>query len=102
MLTSEGHTIVAAAHVKPWSISYDDRPTNGMSMCNLCHWSFDKGLMSVGNDYEVLVSKRVQVEKNLPGHILTLSDRNIFTPDEQKFWPAQDNLNWHRKNLFSR
>jgi hypothetical protein len=35
----------------------------------------------VGKDYEVLVSKRVQVEKNLPGHILTLSDRSIFTPD---------------------
>jgi putative restriction endonuclease len=102
MLTPEGHTIVEAAHVKPWSISYDDRPTNGMSLCKLCHWSFDKGLMSVGNDYEVLVSKRVQVDKNLPGHILTLSDRNIFTPDEHKFWPAQDNLTWHRKNLFRR
>ena len=100
MLTPEGHTIVEAAHVKPWSISYDDRPTNGMSLCKLCHWSFDKGLMSVGKEYEVLVSKRVQVEKNLPGHILTLSDRNIFTPEEQKFWPTHDNLHWHRKNTF--
>jgi putative restriction endonuclease len=100
MLTPEGHTIVDAAHVKPWSISYDDRPTNGMSLCKLCHWSFDKGLMSVGKEYEVLVSKRVQVEKNLPGHILTLSDRNIFTPEDHKFWPAQDNLHWHRRNLF--
>ena len=24
MLTPEGHTIVEAAHIKPWSISYDD------------------------------------------------------------------------------
>ena len=102
MLTPEGHTIVDAAHVKPWKDSFDDRPTNGMALCKLCHWSFDKGLMSVGKEYEVLVSKRVQVEKNLPGHILTLSDRNIFTPDEHKFWPAQDNLHWHRRNLFRR
>ena len=102
MLTPEGHTVVEAAHIRPWRISYDDRPTNGLSLCRLCHWSFDEGLMSVGKDYEVLVSKRVQVEKNLPGHILTLSDRNIFTPDEQKFWPEQDNLYWHRKNLFRR
>jgi putative restriction endonuclease len=100
MLTPEGHTIVDAAHVKPWKDSFDDRPTNGMALCKLCHWSFDKGLMTVGKDYEVLVSKRVQVEKNLPGHILTLSDRNIFTPEEHKFWPAQDNLHWHRKQLF--
>ncbi len=102
MLTPEGHTIVDAAHVKPWKDSFDDRPTNGMALCKLCHWSFDKGLMSVGKEYEVLVSKRVQVEKNLPGHILTLSDRNIFTPEEHKFWPAQDNLHWHRKHLFRR
>jgi len=100
MLTPEGHTIVDAAHVKPWKDSFDDRPTNGMALCKLCHWSFDKGLMSVGQKYEVLVSKRVQVEKNYPGHILTLTDRPIFTPDEKKFCPAQDNLGWHRRNTF--
>jgi putative restriction endonuclease len=100
MLTPEGHTIVDAAHVKPWKNSFDDRPTNGMALCKLCHWSFDKGLMSVGKEYEVLVSKRVSVEKNYPGHILTLTDRPIFTPDENKFWPAQDNLHWHRQRIF--
>ena len=30
MLTPEGHTVVEAAHIRPWSISYDDRPTNGL------------------------------------------------------------------------
>ena len=100
MLTPEGHTIVDAAHVKPWKDSFDDRPTNGMALCKLCHWSFDKGLMSVGKEYEVLVSKRVSIQKNYPGHILTLTDRPIFTPDEQKFWPTQNNLHWHRRNTF--
>ena len=100
MLTPEGHTVVEAAHVKPWSESHDDMPTNGMALCRLCHWSFDEGLMSVGKKYEVLVSKRVQVEQNLPGHILTLRDRSIFTPEEDKFWPAQKNLDFHRRNYF--
>ena len=100
MLTPEGHTVVEAAHVKPWSESHDDMPTNGMALCRLCHWSFDEGLMSVGKKYEVLVSKRVQVEQNLPGHILTLRDRSIFTPEEDKFWPAQENLEWHRNTYF--
>ena len=100
MLTPEGHTVVEAAHVKPWSESYDDMPANGMALCRLCHWSFDEGLMSVGKKYEVLVSKRVQVEQNFPGHILTLRDRSIFTPEEDKFWPAQENLEWHRNTYF--
>ena len=102
MLTPEGHTIVDAAHVKPWKDSFDDRPTNGMALCKLCHWSFDKGLMSVSRKYEVLVSKRIMVEQNYPGHILTLTDRPIFTPEQENFWPAQDNLHWHRNKIFVR
>jgi putative restriction endonuclease len=102
MLTPEGHTIVDAAHVKPWKDSFDDRPTNGMALCKLCHWSFDKGLMSVSKKYEVLVSKRVMKEQNYPGHILTLTDRPIFTPEQESFWPGQDNLKWHRRNTFRR
>ena len=102
MLTPDGHTVVVAAHIKPWSEGHDDRPTNGMALCRLCHWSFDEGLMSVGTKYEVLVSTSVQVEQNLPGHILTLRDRSIFKPGEQRFWPGQKNLDWHRKEAFRR
>jgi putative restriction endonuclease len=100
MLTPDGHTVVEAAHIKPWSESQDDKPSNGLSLCRLCYWSFDEGLMSVGIKYEVLVSRRVQTEHNLPGHILTLRDRPIFTPAEDEYRPAQDNLSDHRKRKF--
>jgi len=102
MLTPEGHTIVDAAHVKPWSESHNDSPTNGMALCKLCHWSFDEGLMSVGTEYEVLVSKFVTINQNYPGHILTLSDRNIIRPEKIEFWPNQDNLKWHREKVYCR
>jgi putative restriction endonuclease len=100
MLTLDGHTVVEAAHIKPWSEGHDDRPANGLALCRLCHWSFDEGLMSVGVEYEVLVSRRVQIEQNLPGHILTLRDRHIFTPNGDQYWPTQDNFDYHRKNAF--
>jgi len=102
MLTPDGHTVVEAAHIKPWSEGHDDRPTNGLALCRLCHWSFDEGLMSVGVKYEVFVSKRVQIEQNLPGHILTLRDRQIFTPGEDQYWPAQHNFDYHRSKTFLR
>jgi putative restriction endonuclease len=101
MLTPEGHTVVEAAHIKPWSESHDDRPTNGFALCRLCHWSFDEGLMGVGKDYEVLVSKRVRTEQNYLGHILTLIDRPIFKPAEKIYWPDKNNLEWHRKKKFA-
>jgi putative restriction endonuclease len=100
ILTPEGHTVVEAAHIVPWSETHDDLPTNGLCLCRLCHWSFDEGLMSVGDQYEVLVSRRVRIERNMPGHILTLSDRPIFKPGEDHFHPSHENLAWHRKIRF--
>ena len=100
MLTLEGHTVVEAAHIVPWSESHNDQPTNGMALCRLCHWSFDEGLMGVSKNYEVKISPHVSRENNFPGHMLTLSDRLIFRPETSKHWPDQDNLKWHRKKVF--
>ncbi len=102
MLTPEGHTVVEAAHIIPWSKSHDDQPSNGLCLCRLCHWSFDEGLMSVGKQYEVLVSNQVRIDQNMPGHILTLAERPIFKPDEKHFWPSPENLDSHRKTCFAR
>jgi putative restriction endonuclease len=56
--------------------------------------------MSVGASYEVLVSRRVRMDQNMPGHMLTLTDRPIFRPAKEPFWPAQDNLEGHRRRTF--
>ena len=100
MLTLDGHTVVEAAHIIPWRETKDDKPTNGLSLCRLCHWSFDEGLMGVGKNYEVLISKQVKREPNFPGHMLTLSDRTIFRPIMKTYWPAQEKIEWHRKEVF--
>lgn len=100
MCTPEGHTAVDAAHIKPWSESHNDNPTNGMALCKLCHWSFDEGFMSVNKEYQVLVSPTVIRNSNLPGHIMTLSDRPMFRPSESRFWPDQESFHWHRKERF--
>jgi len=102
MRTPEGHTIVDAAHIKPWSVSHNDHPTNGIALCKLCHWSYDEGLMSVDRNYHVMISAAVKNDQNLPGHMLTLSDRPVFRPSESRFWPDQDNLAWHRRERFTK
>lgn len=100
MLTPDGHTLVDAAHIVPWSESKDDKPTNGLALCRLCHWSFDEGLMAVGENYEVKISPQVTREPNFPGHILTLSDRPIFRPQDSTYWPILENFARHRKKVF--
>jgi putative restriction endonuclease len=100
MIAPEGHTIVEAAHIKPWAMNGDDRPTNGLALCRLCHWSFDEGLMSVGSGYEVLVSRQAKKDPNIPGPIMTFADRPIFRPPEDLYWPSQLNFAWHRRAVF--
>ena len=102
MLTPDGHTVVDAAHIVPWSVSQNDDPRNGMALCRLCHWTFDEGLIGVSSLYEVVTSPQLAVGRNVPGHLLTLSGRGIIGPAEKLFWPDLDALNWHVRNVFRR
>jgi putative restriction endonuclease len=100
ILTSDGHTIVEAAHIVPFSISRNDDPRNGLCLCRSCHWSFDEGLIGVSAKYEVITSPQLTANSNLPSYIVTLAGRGIIHPIEEKFLPNLDNLAWHRKETF--
>ena len=100
MITPDGHTVVDAAHIMDWAISHNDHPSNGFALCKLCHWSFDKGLVAVGDTYEVRVSRAVREEPNLPGHIASFQGRHLILPTAQAMFPAKENLQWHRKEKF--
>lgn len=100
ILTPEGHTVIEAAHITPWSETQNDKPQNGMALCKLCHWSFDEGLMGVDTQYNVLISPKVRQDGNYSGHIEMLSDRGIIKPEDKLFWPSQENLERHRKIKF--
>ena len=100
MLTPEGHTVVAAAHIMPWSVSRNDDPRNGMALCQLCHWTFDEGLLGVSQEYRVLASPQLTANRNIPGHLPTMSGRLIIGPVEQPLWPGSIYLKWHYKQVF--
>jgi putative restriction endonuclease len=100
MLTPDGHTVVNAAHIVPWSISQNDDPRNGIALCRLCHWTFDEGLIGVSFRYLVITSPQLATGQNVPGHLLTLNGRGIIGPFEQPLWPDLDALTWHRQNVF--
>ncbi len=98
IVTPEQHTAVDAAHIIPWSISHNDNVDNGMALCKLCHWAFDKGMMGVSKDYDVIVSKQVMLEPNAPGFLMTLEGRRIISPENSAMWPSQENLKQHRRD----
>lgn len=97
IITAEGHTVVDAAHIIPWSRSHNDDLRNGMALCKICHWAFDEGMMGVSEDYDVITSRQIAANPNVPGFLLTLTGRSIIPPPDRDLWPAQRYLAEHRK-----
>ena len=97
--TLDGHTAVTAAHIVPWSETRDDRPTNGMALCRMCHWTFDEGLLGVSQVYEVIASRQLNTLDNLPGYLTNLEGRGIVGPSQEQFWPDASSLRWHQENV---
>lgn len=100
--TAEGHTAVVGAHIIPWSISHNDDPRNGLSLCRLCHWTFDEGLITINLDYVVRTSPQLISMGNLPAHLSLLNQRGMIRPDDSDFLPTPDSLTWHMKKVFRR
>ncbi|MCL4870124.1 MAG: HNH endonuclease [Anaerolineae bacterium] len=100
ILTADGHTAVAAAHIIPWSVSHNDDPRNGLALCHLCHWTFDEGLVTFSDRYQVKTSPQLVNIPNLPGHLLTFAGRGLIGPTEETLWPFVDSIRWHRQEVF--
>lgn len=99
IITPEGHTVVDAAHIQPWSIGHNDDIRNGLALCKMCHWSFDKGMLGISDEFTVITSRQISMNPNLPGSILTLADRKIIPPKDEALWPAKEYITWHRANV---
>lgn len=100
LVTPEGRTAVSAAHIIPWSLSYNDDPRNGLALCGLHHWSFDQGVISVASDYKILVSPIIPEDQEAARPILLLSGQELHLPRDQGLRPAKPALNWHQEKVF--
>lgn len=97
IVTPDGHTVVEAAHIVPWSKSKNDDIRNGMALCRTCHWGFDEGMLGVSDNYTVITSRAIGVDPNVPGLLTMLSGRGIIPPVRRDLWPASQHLAEHRR-----
>jgi len=96
--TIQSISIIDACHIVPFSQSYNDTVTNGIALCPNLHRAFDRGLITISSDFEVLVSGDFIEEGNYS--IRQFSGSKINLPNDQRFWPTRENLEWHCENVF--
>lgn len=92
-----GKSLIDACHIVPFSSDQDDRVTNGIALCPNLHRAFDNGLVSIDQDYRVLVSEQVIEDRSHPYGLSILRGKKILLPGETHLWPSQENLERHRK-----
>ena len=99
IVTMEGESVTQAAHIIPFKVSGNNDVRNGISLCQLHHWSFDRGLISVDRNYKVIVSELMS-ERGPTGWLLTtLRGKSILLPEGDELYPAQEALAWHREEV---
>ena len=94
---ASGASITDAAHIVPFSVSYNDDVRNGMSLCKSHHWAFDAGLIAVSEEHRVVVSPAMTEQGPTASMLTGLRDREIWLPGEPEHRPAPEALTWHRE-----
>lgn len=95
-----GHNFIDACHITPFSVSHDDKVSNGLALCPNLHRAFDRGLIAVDSDYHVITSKHIN-EDGLHAYSLNqLKGKKLILPTTQQYRPAPENLEWHRNQIF--
>ena len=94
-----GESLTDAAHIIPFSVSYNDDIRNGISLCKLHHWAFDTGLISLNEEYCVIVSSSMCEQGPTRWRLIELRDKLIRCPKDKQHYPAQEALAWHRESV---
>ena len=93
-----GRAEVEAAHIQPVEADGPDVVSNGLALSGTVHWMFDRGLLGLTDEGEILVSRHVN---NIDeANRILLPDRRARLPEKMSDRPHPAYLNWHRENCF--
>jgi putative restriction endonuclease len=97
IITDQEVQMIDACHIIPFSISGDDTIGNGISLCPNLHRAFDRGLISITDDYRVMV--KPFFEENNAYSIKQFEGKELALPRQREFYPLLSNLRKHRKRF---
>lgn len=93
-----GRAEVQAAHIVPVEQNGPDHVQNGLALSGTVHWMFDRGLVSLSNEYDILVSRQVNDIERV--RQLMSPNGKAQVPIDQRLRPHPTFLEWHRSNCF--
>ena len=96
--------LLIASHIVPWSKDKANRlnPSNGLCLSAIHDRAFDKGLITLSDEFEVIVCDELKNKKDsfIKEIFLPLQGRQIELPD--RFLPRIEFIEKHRKEVFQK
>jgi putative restriction endonuclease len=97
LINGGGRPEVQAAHIQPVASKGPDSVRNGLALSGTVHWMFDRGLISIGDDYKILIAK-----DRVPEDAFRLLNQNrmVNLPNDQTLYPNAHYLKFHRDVVY--
>ncbi|RNF36403.1 restriction endonuclease [Paracoccus methylarcula] len=98
LINGGGRAEVEAAHIRPVEHDGPDIVSNGLALSGTAHWLFDRGLVGLSNDLNILISR----QSNDPNAVRAMinSSARLLMPERLANRPRPEFLTWHRENCF--
>jgi putative restriction endonuclease len=98
LINGSGRAEVAAAHIRPVEAGGPDIVNNGIALSGTGHWMFDRGLIGLADDLQILISRQAN-DQDAVRSFINQSGR-AFPPLRQSDRPHPHFLQWHREHCF--
>ncbi len=98
IINGGGRSEAQAAHIRPVAQNGPDSMRNGLALSATVHWMFDRGLVSISDDYKLLLN-----EESIPDNVRGLinQDQRLRLPVQQLHHPHRRFLKHHREHVFT-
>jgi putative restriction endonuclease len=98
LINGGGRAEAEAAHIRPVENGGPDSIQNGLALSGTAHWMFDRGLIGISGNNEIMVSRHVNDRSGIEA-IINKSGKAIL-PERFSLRPHPAYLGWHRENCF--
>lgn len=93
-------SMIDACHIVPFYKTFNNHPTNGIALCPNLHRAFDKGAISIDDNYRVIVSQTFVENDKSNYSFKALAGKQIELPKDRSYTPDVETFAWHRKHTF--
>jgi putative restriction endonuclease len=97
LMNGGGRLETEAAHIMSVADGGPDRVNNGIALSGTIHWMFDRGLISLSDAGDILLSGKINDREGV---------EKLLLPGRKAIWPSgthrphPDYLAWHRERCF--